>query len=137
MILSALNGNNDPSFRLDLNQALRRKAAKIVDDYWQHGACSLRTIRQLLSGEDEIQLTIRLALLALLIYWSFVVIRPFVPILAWSVVLAVALYPVFDLLSRLLGGPPRLAAAILTPVNLAIVLAPATSLGFSALHAVR
>jgi AI-2E family transporter len=137
MILSALNGSNDPSFRLDLNQALRRKAAKIVDDYWQHRACSLRTIRQLLSGEDEIQLTIRLALLALLIYWSFVVIRPFVPILAWSVVLTVALYPVFNWLSRLLGNRPKLAAIILTAINLGIVIGPATWLGLSAVEGVR
>ena len=74
----------------------------------------MRTIRQLLAGEDEIQLAVRLALLALLVYWSFVVIRPFVPILAWSVVLAVALYPVFGWLSRLLGDRPKLAATILT-----------------------
>ena len=82
----------------------------------------MRTIRQLLAGEDEIQLAIRLALLALLIYWSFVVIRPFVPILAWSVVLAVALYPVFSWLSGLLGNRPKLAAAVLTVINLAIII---------------
>ena len=41
-----------------------------------------------------IQLVIRLGLLAFLIYWTFVLVRPFVPILVWSIVLAVALYPV-------------------------------------------
>ena len=71
---------------------------------------AVRTIRQLLAGEDEIQLAVRLALLALLVYWTFVLIRPFVPILAWSVVLAVALYPVFSWLSGVLGGRPKLAA---------------------------
>jgi predicted PurR-regulated permease PerM len=76
-------------------------------------------------------------LLAFLIYWTFVLIRPFVPILAWSVVLAVALYPVFRVLSRLLGGRPRLAAAILTVINLAIVIGPATWLGLSAVEGVR
>jgi predicted PurR-regulated permease PerM len=85
----------------------------------------LRTIRQLLAGEDEIQLAVRLALLALLIYWSFVVIRPFVPIRAWSVVLAVALYPVFGWTG---GNLPKLAATIITLVNLAII-GPATWLG--------
>jgi predicted PurR-regulated permease PerM len=92
----------------------------------------LRTIRQLLAGEDEIQLAVRLALLGLLIYWSFVVIRPFVPILAWSVVLAVALFPVFRWLSGLLGDRPKLAATILTLTNLAIVIGPATWLGLGA-----
>src|SRR5882762_4429341 len=98
---------------------------------------SLKTLRQYLPGDDVIQLVIRLGLLAFLIYWTFVLIRPFVPILAWSIVLAVALYPVFGLLSRLLGGRPRLAAAVLTLINLGIVIGPATWLGLSALEGVR
>ena len=97
----------------------------------------MRTIRQLLGGEDEIQLAVRLALLGLLVYWSFVVIRPFVPILAWGVVLAVALYPVFSWLSKLLGGRPKLAATILTLINLAIVIGPATWLGLGAIEGLR
>jgi predicted PurR-regulated permease PerM len=94
----------------------------------------VRTIRQLLAREDEIQLAVRLALLALLAYWSFVVIRPFVPILAWSVVLAVALYPVFNWFSGLLGNRPKLATTILTLINLAIVVGPATWLGLGAVE---
>jgi predicted PurR-regulated permease PerM len=97
----------------------------------------LKTARQFRSGEDLIQLAIRLGLLAFLIYWTFVLIRPFVPILAWSIVLAVALYPVFNLTSRLLGGRPRLAATILTVVNLGIVIGPATWLGLSAVEGVK
>lgn len=97
----------------------------------------MKTIRQLGSGEDLIQLAIRLGLLAFLIYWTFVLIRPFVPILAWSIVLAVALYPVFHLLSRLLGGRPRLAAVMLTVINLMIVIGPATWLGLSAVEGVK
>lgn len=97
----------------------------------------MRTIRQLLAGEDEIQLAIRLALLALLIYWSFVVVRPFVPILAWSVVLAVAFYPVFNWFANVLGGRPKLAATILTLINLGIVIGPATWLGLGAVDGLR
>jgi predicted PurR-regulated permease PerM len=97
----------------------------------------LKTSRQLRSGEDLIQLAIRLGLLAFLIYWTFVLIRPFVPILAWSIVLAVALYPVFSLLSRLLGGRPRLAATVLTVINLGIVIGPATWLGLGAVEGMK
>jgi predicted PurR-regulated permease PerM len=97
----------------------------------------LRTLRQYLPGDDIIQLAIRLGLLAFLIYWTFVLIRPFVPILAWSVVLAVALYPVFGVLSTLLGGRPRLAAAILTVINLGIVIGPATWLGLNAVEGLK
>ena len=97
----------------------------------------MKTVRQPRSGEDLIQLAIRLGLLAFLIYWTFFLIRPFVPILAWSIVLAVALHPVFDFLSRLLGGRPKLAAAILTVVNLGIVVGPATWIGLSAVEGVK
>jgi predicted PurR-regulated permease PerM len=97
----------------------------------------LKTFRQILSGADVIQLAIRLGLLAFLTYWTFVLIRPFVPILAWSIVLAVALNPAFDLLSRLFGGRPRLAAAVLTAINLGILIGPATWLGLSALQGMK
>src|SRR4051812_50157043 len=91
---------------------------------------SLKTLRQYLPGDDIIQLAIRLGLLAFLIYWTFVLIRPFVPILVWSIVLAVALYPVFGVLARLLGGRPRLSGAIPPCRNLGSVLRPATCARF-------
>jgi predicted PurR-regulated permease PerM len=103
----------------------------------QDGSASLRTVRQLLSGEDIIQLAIRLSLLAILVYWTFVLVRPFIPILAWSVVLTVAFYPVYSRLKELLGGRSKLAATILTIVNLGIVIGPATWIGLSAVEGVR
>lgn len=84
-----------------------------------------------------IQLVIRLGLLALLIVWTFILIRPFVPILAWAVVLAVALNPVFILLAKILGGRPWLAAVILTLINLAILIGPATWLGLGAVEGIK
>jgi predicted PurR-regulated permease PerM len=53
------------------------------------------------------------------------------------VVLAVALYPVFHWLSGLLGNRPKLAASILTLVNLGIVIGPATWLGLGAVEGLR
>ena len=51
----------------------------------------MKTLRQYLPGDDVIQLVIRLGLLAFLLFWAFLIIRPFVPILTWSIVLAVAI----------------------------------------------
>ncbi len=75
---------------------------------------ALRALRQTRSGDEIMQLAIRLGLLAFLLYWSFVLVRPFIPILAWSMVLAVALYPPYDWLSARLGDRPKLAAVIVT-----------------------
>jgi len=76
-----------------------------------------------------IELGIRLALLSLVIFWSFIIIRPFIGILVWSIVLAVALYPVFEQMAKWLGGRRRLAAALITILGLLIVIGPATWLG--------
>ncbi len=97
----------------------------------------MKTLRQLLSTDDVVQLVIRLALLGLLILWTFLIIRPFVPILTWSAVLAVAFYPVFAWLAQRLGDRPRIASAVLTLVTLGIVIGPAAWLGLSAVEGLR
>src|SRR3954466_5856465 len=125
------------SFDMDQDYCARAAGSFASACPFPDEGASLKTLRQYLPGDDVIQLAIRLGLLAFLIYWTFVLIRPFVPILAWSLVLAVALYPVFDLLSRLLGGRPRLAAAILTLINLAIVIGPAPWRGLSAVGGLK
>src|SRR3954447_26913435 len=97
---------------------------------------SVKTLRQIFSGDEIIQLLIRLGLLGLLLVWALLLVRPFIPILAWSVVLAAALNPVFRRLSDILGGRPKLAATILTLVNLAVVIGPATWLGIGAVDGI-
>lgn len=89
------------------------------------------------SSDQVIQVAIRLTLLAFLIYWSLVLLRPFVPILAWSVVLAVALYPAFDWLSSHLGHRPKTAAVLVTLAVLAVFLGPAAWLGIGLVDGLR
>ena len=96
-----------------------------------------RMFQQSTSGDDVIQIAIRLGLLAFLIYWSFVLLSPFIPILAWAAVLAVALYPVFDWLSAHLGHRPRVAALIMATVVLAVFLGPAAWLGIGLVDGLR
>jgi predicted PurR-regulated permease PerM len=74
-----------------------------------------------------IDVAIRLGFIALLGYWSFRVIAPFLTIGLWSAILVVALYPVFDWLTRWLS--PRAAAGLVTLLCLLIVVGPLTWLG--------
>ena len=92
---------------------------------------ALRVFRQNRSGDEIIQLAVRLALLAFLLYWSFVLVQPFIPMLAWSMVLTVALDPPYHWLSDHLGGRPKLAAVIVTVSCLLIIIGPAAWLGLS------
>ncbi len=93
--------------------------------------------RQARTSEQVIQIAIRLVLLAGLIYWSFVLLSPFIPILLWSVVLAVALYPAYDWLTVHLGDRPRIAALLITLAVLAVFLGPAAWLGIGLVEGLR
>lgn len=90
-------------------------------------------------GKSFFELVIRIAVLAILLYWSVTLVRPFATIVIWSAILATALYPTFDWLARTLGNRRRLAAFTVTVVSFGIVIGPATwlALGFvESLHAV-
>ncbi len=84
-----------------------------------------------------VELAIRLGVLGLLLYFSFTLVRPFITIAIWSVVLTVALYPVYDWMVGQLGGRRRLAAILLTILNLLIVIGPATWLTLGLIDSFR
>jgi predicted PurR-regulated permease PerM len=84
-----------------------------------------------------IETAIRLGALALLLYWALILVRPFVSIVIWSVVLTVALYPVFEWMALRLGGRSRLAAFLVTILSLLIVIGPATWLALGLIESLR
>ena len=84
-----------------------------------------------------IEVTIRLGVLGLLLYLSFILVRPFISIVIWSVVLTVALYPVYNWMVDHLGGRRRLAAVLLTILSLLIVIGPATWLALGLIDSLR
>jgi len=84
-----------------------------------------------------VELAIRLAFLGLLLFLSLATIRPFIETMTWSVILAVALYPVFSLVTKWLGGRRRLAAALITILLLLIVVGPTTWLGLDFVDVLR
>lgn len=68
--------------------------------------------------------TIRLLILFLIIGWCLMLMYPFVTIILWSLVLALALYPMHNRLTKLLGGRPKLASFIIVFSILAIFIVP-------------
>ena len=78
---------------------------------------------------DWADFAIRLALMALVVYWSFLLLRPFIAILIWAAILAVALYPIYIWAKRVLGGRSTLASFVLTLLVLVIILGPIGLLG--------
>ncbi|BCH24946.1 AI-2E family transporter [Mesorhizobium sp. L-8-3] len=82
-------------------------------------------------------LVIRLAFLGLFAYWSIELVRPFLPVVIWAVLLAVALYPAYAWLARRLGGRQSLAAAIITGLALLTILGPVSMLAASLVETVQ
>ena len=83
------------------------------------------------SDQSFIVAAIRIGCLALLAYWSWLLLQPFLSIIVWSVIFAVALYPVFDWLAVRLGGQRGVAAAAITIISLVLIFGPVTWLGIS------
>ena len=67
---------------------------------------------------------IRLTFVGFFAYLSLTLLAPFAIMVIWAVILAVALYPAFAGLRRLLGGRGGLAAATVTLLGLIVVVVP-------------
>jgi len=80
---------------------------------------------------------VKIGFLAILIFWSVLLIEPFLTIIVWSIILTVVLYPVFNWMMTRLRLRGAFAAALITLLSIAIVLGPATWLGISLVSTLR
>ena len=66
-----------------------------------------------ISVEARVSDLVRLGIIGLFAYWTLELIAPFALIVIWSAILAVALFPMFDALSRLIGNRPVISAFVI------------------------
>ena len=76
---------------------------------------------------------IQIGAVVVLLAWCFSIIRPFLGIVIWGVIVAIASYPLHLSLTGRLGGREKLSATILVLAGLAIIVLPAWMLTDSAL----
>jgi len=67
---------------------------------------------------------IQIGALVVLIVWCFQIIAPFISVILWGMLIAVALYPVHSLLAARFGGREKLSATVFVLLGLAILLVP-------------
>jgi predicted PurR-regulated permease PerM len=134
--IGALQRNGRDMSALPDEQSVARQNNKWSDFFWRNSR-KPRNVEETAAIDDHnaIELAIRLGLIAFLIYWTAIIVFPFAPIIAWSVIMAVALYPAFEWLSSALGGRPRVAATTLTCLSLLLVVGPVTWLGIDLIEA--
>jgi predicted PurR-regulated permease PerM len=80
---------------------------------------------------------IQIGALLLLILWCFSIVRPFVGVMVWGLIIAIALYPVHVSLTEKLGGKEKWSATILVLIGLAIIIIPTWGLAESTIHGLK
>jgi len=81
-----------------------------------------------------IDLAIRIALIAGVVYVSLLLLRPVAPLILWAVILSVAVYPLFRVMRRRLHLRSGLTAAVLSLLLLVLLLTPVVVLAGSAIE---
>jgi predicted PurR-regulated permease PerM len=67
---------------------------------------------------------IRLAFLTLIVAWCLMILLPFFSIILWSIILAMALKPLHDSMSKKLGGRLKLTSGIIILFFVLMILIP-------------
>ncbi len=68
--------------------------------------------------------SIRLLFLAFIVAWCIMLLLPFISILLWGIILAMAFSPLHNSLSKRMGGKPKLSSTIIVVIFLAIIFIP-------------
>jgi predicted PurR-regulated permease PerM len=85
----------------------------------------------------SIEIFIRVGLILLLLLWAFQIIKPFIDLLAWSAILAIALYPVCQFVARRMGGKMGRASIVLTLLLITLIVLPTVQLVISSVDSAK
>jgi len=81
--------------------------------------------------EKIVDILIKLGLLFLLVMWCFDILRPFVLILIWAGVIAIAIYPIHLKVMKLFRGRRTLSIIVVTLAMLSIIIIPSGMIIYS------
>ena len=80
-------------------------------------------------SKSPIDMYIKIVLLSLLLIWSFYIIRPFVTLIVWSIILAVALHPFYLKLLKITKGKKKgLVTTVFILILIALIIVPTINL---------
>jgi predicted PurR-regulated permease PerM len=80
---------------------------------------------------QAIEIAVRLGLVFLIIAWCLKILSPFISIVVWGAIIAIAIYSPFLSLVHKLGGRKKLAVIIIVALGIAVILVPVISLSGS------
>jgi predicted PurR-regulated permease PerM len=99
------------------------------------------TVEQETRNRDSVsralEVSIHVGLLILLAAACLLILRPFLPLIAWGIIIAIAAYPGYRRLQNLLGGRGRLAAVVCTVLLFAVLIVPVVLLTGSLVEGIQ
>ncbi len=84
-----------------------------------------------------LEISIHVGLLLLLLAGCLLILRPFLPLILWGIIIAIAIYPGYRKLQSLLGGRAKTTAALCTLCLLAFLIVPVVLLTGSFVEGVQ
>ena len=88
-------------------------------------------------SNNPIDTAIRISLVAMLAYWSYLICKPFLILLIWSIIIAVAIFPLLKKFETLFGEKKKLALILFTLLALSILIVPSILLISSMLESAK
>lgn len=67
---------------------------------------------------------IQIVAVTIIVYWSFTIMSPFIGMVLWALIIAIALYPLHLSLSAKMGGKAKLSATVFVLLGLSILVVP-------------
>ena len=86
---------------------------------------------------QALEISTQIGLAVLLVIGCLLILRPFIPLILWGIIVAIASYPAFLKLQRLLKGRRALAATLWTLLLLAVLIVPVVLLGEQLVEGLR
>ncbi len=74
--------------------------------------------------QKTINLVLRIGFIALLFIGSYLILKPFLAMVLWGIIIAVALFPMHKKLSKLLGNREKLSATIIVFIGISLLIIP-------------
>ena len=81
-----------------------------------------QTSNQVTFVANALEAFIRIGVVALLVLWCFRIGRPFIQIILWGIIIAVAFHPIHYKIKSIIGGRGKLAAVLITLFALVFVI---------------
>jgi predicted PurR-regulated permease PerM len=80
---------------------------------------------------------LRIGFVGLLLILSYLILKPFLVVVMWGIIIAVGVYPIFKKFAKLLGNRDKLASTLITLFALAVLLIPSYYLMESTVEGVQ